>query len=106
MRNDEKSDKNAKGIYVMCLSDSTIRAMSALCLELATMRRNVQRGQSVVGWDGVFIGRHVGQSRMSPSIHPLLKAVMPQHRTERNGVEVNCMDVTSRTRVPLVKICH
>jgi len=42
-RNDEKSDKNAKGIYVMCPSDSAIRAVSVLCLELATMRRNVQR---------------------------------------------------------------
>jgi len=30
MRNDEKSDKNAKGIYVMCLSDSAIGAESTL----------------------------------------------------------------------------
>jgi len=60
MRNDERSDKNAKGIYIMCPSDSTIGAMSALCLELVTMRRNVQRRRSIVRWDGVFIGRNVG----------------------------------------------
>jgi len=40
-RNDEKSDKNAEGSYITCLSDSAIGAMSALRLELATMRRNV-----------------------------------------------------------------
>jgi len=28
MRNDEKSDRNAKGMYIMCPSDSTIRAVS------------------------------------------------------------------------------
>ena len=43
MRNGEKSDKNAKGSYITCPLDSTIRAMSTLCLELAMMRRNVQR---------------------------------------------------------------
>jgi len=43
MRNGEKSDKNAKGSYVMCPLDSAIGAVSALHLELATMRRNVQR---------------------------------------------------------------
>jgi len=47
MRNDEKSDKNAKGIYVMCLLDSTIGAVSTLHLELATMRRNVWRQRSI-----------------------------------------------------------
>ena len=43
MRNGEKNDKNAEGSYVTCLLDSAIGAVSALCLELATMRRNVQR---------------------------------------------------------------
>ena len=43
MRNDEKRDKNAKDVYVMCLLDSAIGAVSTLHLELATMRRNVQR---------------------------------------------------------------
>jgi len=81
MRNGEKSDKNAKGIYIMCPSNSAIRAVSALCLELAMMRRNVQRRQSIVGWDGdgVFIGRNIGQNRTSPNIHPLFKAVTPCH---------------------------
>jgi len=36
MRNGEKSDKNAEGSYIMCLLDFTIRAVSVLCLELAT----------------------------------------------------------------------
>jgi len=69
MRNDEKSDKNAEGSYIMCLSDSTIRAMSALHLELATMRRNVQRQWSNVGWDAVFIRRNIGQNGTSPNTH-------------------------------------
>jgi len=42
----------------MCLLDSAIRAVSALCLELAMMRRNVQRRRSVGGWDRAFIGRN------------------------------------------------
>ena len=69
MRNDEKSDKNAEGSYIMCLSDSTIRAMSALHLELATMRRNVQRQWSNVRWDKVFIRRNIGQNGTSPNTH-------------------------------------
>jgi len=82
MRNDKKSDKNAKGtvhIYVMCLSDFAIGAVSTLHLELATMRRNVQRWWSGVRWDGAFIGRNIGRSRTSPNIHPLFKAVMPRY---------------------------
>ena len=43
MRNGGKSDKNAKGSYITCLSDSAIGAVSALHLELAMMRRNVWR---------------------------------------------------------------
>jgi len=43
MRNDTKRDKNAKGIYVMCPSDSAIGAVSALHLELTMMGRNVWR---------------------------------------------------------------
>ena len=62
MKNGEKSDKNAKTSYVTWPSDSTIGAVSALCLELVTMRRNVQRWWSGVRWDRVFIGRNVGQS--------------------------------------------
>jgi len=90
----------------MCPSDSAIRAVSALCLELVTMERNVQRQQSIVGWDEVFIRRNVGQSGMSPNIHPPFKAVTPWHLMKRNGAEVNCVDVTSSTRVPPVKIHH
>ena len=44
----------------MCLSDSTIGAASALRLELATMRRDVQRWWSV-------IGGNVRQSGASPN---------------------------------------
>jgi len=62
MRNDEKRDKNAKGIYIMCPSDSAIGAMSTLCLELAMMRRNVWRRWSIVGWDRAFIRRNIGLS--------------------------------------------
>jgi len=46
----------------MCPLDSAIGAVSALCLELAMMRRNVQRWQSV-------IRRNIGQSRTSPNTH-------------------------------------
>ena len=47
-------------MYVMCPSDSAIRAMSVLHLELVMMRRNVQRRWSIVRWDGVTIGRNIG----------------------------------------------
>jgi len=43
MRNGEKSDKNEKGSYIRCPLDSAIGAVSALHLDLATMRRNVWR---------------------------------------------------------------
>jgi len=69
MRNDEKSNKNAKGIYIMCLSDSTVGAVSVLHLELTMMRRNVQRQQSIVEWDGVFIGRNIGRSGTSLTVY-------------------------------------
>jgi len=44
----------------MCPSDSAIGAVSALHLELVMMRRNVERQQSIVGWDGAFIGINIG----------------------------------------------
>jgi len=53
MINDEKSDKNAKGIYVMCPLDSAIGAVSVFHLELATIRGNVQRRQSVYCYDSI-----------------------------------------------------
>ena len=61
----------------MCLLDSAIGAMSALCLELVTMRRNVGRWQSGVRWDGVFIRRNVGQNGMSPNRQGLLENRQP-----------------------------
>jgi len=51
----------------MCPLDSAIGATSVVHHELATMRRNVQRRWSVVGWDGATIRRNIGQSGMSPN---------------------------------------
>jgi len=52
----------------MCPSDSTIRAVSALHLELAMMRRNVWRQWNDVGWDGASIERNIRQNGTSPNM--------------------------------------
>jgi len=58
----------------MCPLDSAIRAVSALRLGLATMRRNVRRRQNNVRWDRASIGRNIGQNGMSPNTRVLVCA--------------------------------
>jgi len=103
MKNGEKSDKNAKGRYIMWLSDSTIRAVSALRLELAMMRRNVWRWQSIVGGN-------IRQSGMSPNNHhhPFTTAhsPLPIHHCPFTTTHFPSPPTTSACFTPLPVLHH
>jgi len=59
-------------VSMSCVCQTPLPEPSALHLELATMRRNVQRWRSI-------IGRNIRQSGTSSNIHPPFKAMMPRH---------------------------